>query len=476
MNRFARSAGTRVHWGFAVALFGIAAATAACGGGGGSTAPSQPAAVLTSGQALLTIPNRATTSTSRRTQFVSASAVSVGIAINGGSATFSNISTTSTLCSPTTTGRTCTIPVSALSGSASFAITLYDAANGGGNILGGGTATQTIVSGTPFTVGVVVNGVIATLALSVSPTALPVGTAGTATISATAKDVDGNTIIGPGNYTTPITLTNSDTSGATTISPASLTAPGQTATLTYSGSTSATTSATVGAQVAGVPVSAIAPTVVTFGATTPTPTPSPTPTSTSSSSAQSCGTALTVPGTYTTVTTVGTYAGTTYTANTSSGSTSWITISYASASPTPVPTATATTTAIPSPTPTPTRTPQPVYIYAGTYQLQSGTSGCFSLITSQDGSALSIYNGTGLQGNSGIGSGSPNVSGNYTIGSIVSGTVTSLVVNNLSATGGSGTVSLSNGDSGTITLTARTAFALDEARKLTGQFRSPLSP
>jgi hypothetical protein len=117
-----------------------------------------------------------------------------------------------------------------------------------------------------------------------------------------------------------------------------------------------------------------------------------------------------------------------------------------------------------------------VYIYAGTYQLQSGTSGCFSLITSQDGSALSIYNGTGLQGNSGIGSGSPNVSGNYTIGSIVSGTVTSLVVNNLSATGGSGTVSLSNGDSGTITLTARTAFALDEARKLTGQFRSPLSP
>ena len=271
----------RFRWSFAGALVLIAALTAACGGGSAVAPGRQQAGSLTSGTAQLAIPNRtASSSASRSAQFISASAVSVGIAIDGASPIFASVAASSSACTATSTGRTCAIPVSAPAGNATFAFTLYDAANGGGNALGSGSATQVVVSGTPFTLGVVVNGMVASVVLSVSPSSLTMGTVGTATISATAKDADGNTIIGPGNYALPIALTNSDTSGATSIGPTSLTAPGQTATLSYTGAAVAS-STTVGAQVSGLAAGAIAPTVVAFGpASTPTPSPTPLPTPT----------------------------------------------------------------------------------------------------------------------------------------------------------------------------------------------------
>jgi hypothetical protein len=265
----------RFRLGFAIALLTLTAAIAACAGGGaGSAVPGQPSSAALNGTAVLTIPNGVTSSSVRRSQFVSASVVSVGIAVNGASPTFANVSASSALCSATSGGRTCTIPVSAPPGTATFVLTLYDAPNGGGNALGSGAATQTVVSGTPFTVAVVVNGVVASIALSVSPPSLPVGTPGTATISVTAKDADGNTIIAPGTYSSPITLTNSDNSGATSISPMSIMAPGQTATLTYSGASSVSSSATVGAQVSGIASSAITPTILTLATSATSPNPS----------------------------------------------------------------------------------------------------------------------------------------------------------------------------------------------------------
>lgn len=425
---------------------------------------------MTNGQALLTIPARMSSSTARHSQYVSASAQSVGItAANAAGQVgpfFANVSAGSSLCGTTSGGaRTCAIPVFAPPGSVTFTFALYDAVNGGGNVLGTGSITQTVAFGTSFNVAVAVNGVVASLAIAVSPTALPVtaGTTSTATITATAKDADGNTIIGPGNYAMPIALTNSDTSGATSISPASLTAPGQTATLTYNGASSIPSSATVGAQVAGIPAIAISSTVVTFSGTPNAPAPA------------SCGTPVTLPGTYSTIIATGTYSSTTFTANISSTGSSWFSYAYtAAASPSPGPSSTLTSN--PNPNPTATRTPQPIYDFIGTYQLQSGSRGCFVVITSQDGSPLSIYNGTSLQGASGIGTGGPNVNPPYNVTSVASGTLTSLVINNLGAGGGSGTVSLSNGDTGTVTLTSRLSSSLDEARKLIEQMHHPLMP
>jgi len=468
----------KLRWAVALAVVVSAAATVACGGGGSGPAVSGPPSTaastspeMQSGQATLTIPARVTSSSARTAQYISASVASVAITVNGGTPMIGNVSANATNCTVTTGGaRTCTIQVFAPIGSVTVTFTLYDAANATGNVLGVGSATQTIVFGTPFNIPVVVNGVVASVSIAVSPTALPAGSTGTATITATAKDADGNTIIAPGNYATPIALTNSDTSGATTIAPSSLTAPGQTATLTYNGSGSAGKTATLGAQVPGIPASAITSTVFTLGSGA-APSPSPSPTASSTSSATSCGPALTVPATYTYLVTTGTYSGTTYTASTAANVSVWESFMYTVATPAPSPSAT-TPGPTPTPAPSPTGTPQPVYDYLGTYQLKSGSSGCFTLITSQDGSPLNFYNGSSLQGTSGLGDGFPNVTPPYNITFVNSGSLT-LVVSNLGAGGGSGTATLSNGDSGTVTLTSRISSTLDEARKLTEQVRRP---
>jgi len=474
----------KFRWAVAIAVLVSAAATVACGGGGSGPAvtgpPSTAAATspaMMNGQVTLTIPAQVTTSSTRRSQYISASVQSVGISVTSSFGTvgpiFENVAASSPMCSATSGGaRTCTIPLVAPTGSVTFTFALYDAANGGGNLLGSGSVTQTIAFGTSFNVAVVVNGVVATVAIAVSPTALPAGTAGTATVTATAKDADGNTIIAPGSYATPIALTNSDTSGATTIAPSSLTAPGQTATLTYNGSGSAGKTATLGAQVPGIPASAITSTVFTVGSGA---APSPSPTASSTSGSSSCSAAsTTLPGTYTDLITVGVYSGTTYTASTGQGQNQsiWETLNFTAATPAPSPTGTILT---PTPAPSPTGTPQPVYLWSGMYQLQSGTSGCFTLITSQDGSPLRIYNGTNDQGVSGFAEGAPNISSSYNVTYVNSGSLT-LTISNLSAGGGSGTTTLSNGDSGTIALGARFSSTLDEARKLIEQVRKGPSP
>jgi hypothetical protein len=129
--------------------------------------------------------------------------------------------------------------LTALAGPNTFVFTLYDGPNGTGNSLGSGSVTQTLAPAAPFTVAVTVGGTWKTNQVLVTPLILPIGTAGTATVTATAKDADGYIIIGPGNYTNPITLTDSDTTGAVTLpAAASITAPGGSVTLTYSGSAS----------------------------------------------------------------------------------------------------------------------------------------------------------------------------------------------------------------------------------------------
>ena len=77
-----------------------------------------------------------------------------------------------------------------------------------------------------------------------------------------------------------------------------------------------------------------------------------------------------------------------------------------------------------------------------------------------------IYNRTVAQGTSAYAVAVPNVSGNYTTTFVNNGIVSSIVINNLSASGSTGTASLSNGDTGTITLTARYSSTLDKLRKI----------
>ncbi len=109
----------------------------------------------------------------------------------------------------TQTLSSCTIALNAPVGQDVFTFTLSDAAN---VALATATAAQTILANQTNTVKATFAGIPGSVTLNVSPAALLVSQAGTATIVATAFDADGDEIqggLGP-NYAPPITVTVSD--------------------------------------------------------------------------------------------------------------------------------------------------------------------------------------------------------------------------------------------------------------------------
>jgi hypothetical protein len=231
----------------ATAIALVSLCVSACGGGGTTASPGPAAtAGLAQGHAVLLIPAPTTPSGARRAAFVSPSASSVAIAVNGGAATVADISLTSPLCSTGSGGRTCSVPFSAANGNDTIAFTLYDAANASGNVLGTGSATAT-VAGAPFSVTVAIGGTVAKVVLSAATTSLALGTSTTVPITINAQDSDGNTIIGSAPFASPVTLTDSDTSGSTTLSATSIAAPGTSVTLAYNGGAVTGGAVTIGA-------------------------------------------------------------------------------------------------------------------------------------------------------------------------------------------------------------------------------------
>jgi hypothetical protein len=130
----------------------------------------------------------------------------------------------------------------------------------------------------------------------------------------------------------------------------------------------------------------------------------------------------------------------------SGASGSWTKFTIASATPFPV------YTPVPGTTNPPTI---PIYVYLGTYTVTSATApttGCFYLVTTTDGSPLSSGGAT-----SAAGVGIPNLanySSGYALTSVSHGSLTTIGLT-VSATSGSGTFTLDNGDSGTISLSSR---------------------
>ncbi len=236
----------------------VALTLAGCGGGGsGSATPpavtsigSNTSAVIGSGvigKLSLTVANGvASTSAAHRTvKFVSPGAVSAGISINGGTTVFADVSSTSALCTTTAGVRTCTISVGAPAGQNAFAVSLYAAANGGGALLGSGSNSTTVVTGTAFTVAVGVNPVAASLASS-NNTNFKVGVAGSNTFTPVFADAASQMITGSGNvpnYLFPLTITPNSTH--VTFTPSTLTTPGQQITVAYDGSGAAPASVTI---------------------------------------------------------------------------------------------------------------------------------------------------------------------------------------------------------------------------------------
>jgi virginiamycin B lyase len=209
----------RMRAGYVAAVLLLAAA--GCGGGGGGSAsggssvvaPVTPALHTTTtgnGSVALTIPNRSTTTAERkrRALYVSPASSSLTVAVNSGTPTVADVSAGSTLCTPVSGGRSCTIPVNAPPGTDSFVLDMYDAANGTGNLLATGTGTTTVTAGQPFTLAITLQGVSLSVALipDAGSTLTPAGTNAyslakcfpSQNVDVTGVDADGNAIVGPG--------------------------------------------------------------------------------------------------------------------------------------------------------------------------------------------------------------------------------------------------------------------------------------
>jgi streptogramin lyase len=207
--------------------------------------------VTAQGSAKLFIPARTAQGTQRGTAFVSPSASSVGIAVNGGASTFADVSPTSSLCATVAGGRSCTVPFAPTIGSDTLVITLYAGANGTGSVLGTGSFTTTILANEAFTVAVTLGGVPARIIVSETAT-LTLGTPATVPLTVSVQDAGGNTIIGSGTYAAPLTLSDSDTSGSTTLSTTTVPSPSTTITLAYNGGAVPGSSVTISATAANV--------------------------------------------------------------------------------------------------------------------------------------------------------------------------------------------------------------------------------
>ena len=218
------------------ALFALI--VAGCGGGGGSAGlPAASQAGTATGQATIVIPNAATvtSASTRAPKFISASAVSVKISVPALADQIFSIANGSSNCTTANNARTCTLNFIATAGQPAITVTLYDAANATGNVLGSATTSTAVTAGQAFTLSLTIGGTIKTITINLS-SGFTMGTPGSATVSVSAFDADGNAITS-GTFSQPLTLVNSDTSGAFTLSSTTIAGPTGTSTLTYNGTT-----------------------------------------------------------------------------------------------------------------------------------------------------------------------------------------------------------------------------------------------
>ncbi len=187
----------------------IAVLAAGCSGGGGGTSATPPiAAQQNKGTASVTFTMHWGTGTStiaRNPRYAPLTARSVSVSVNGGTPQYLNAPAT-------------TIVIDAPVGTDTFVFQTYDEQNGQGNVLSRASVTQTIVLGAQNTVSAVLNGVVASVAISLSNPAPNAGVPATVGVTVSGRDADGNIITGAGDYSVPIRLAINDSTNSGTLS------------------------------------------------------------------------------------------------------------------------------------------------------------------------------------------------------------------------------------------------------------------
>ncbi|NNM92182.1 MAG: hypothetical protein HKL92_02470 [Candidatus Eremiobacteraeota bacterium] len=272
--------GSRLSFLFAALL---TAGLAGCGGGGSGGAG--PAAVLPGGPGLpstgaaanahvvISIP-KPSASTGRTPAYVSPATQSISVAVDGGTPTVQNLSSSSPNCSSAGTAypMNCTVPVSATAGSHTLTFITYDQPNAAGNKLSANSISVTFVAGQNPAIPVVLAGVPASFQVASATTMSSSSISGSATtgygflMASTSKilivtlDADGNYIVGPGAPTIAASLTGVTAGSGIAIAPAGGGNPNLfTLASTGAGSAALALTATPSAALAGSALNATVP-------------------------------------------------------------------------------------------------------------------------------------------------------------------------------------------------------------------------
>lgn len=262
----------------ASAAFALAFSLTACGGGGDlPNGPvvndpgggGKPPTELVPVKVTVTIPPRAHQH-GVRPNYISVNTESLVIAlsaVDGQGVTGVNPTTINTVvhahdCSKKADQVVCTATASGSPGDDVFAVTTYDGTNGNGAVLSVGTVSAKIGSRGGIQISnklsLTLNGVIASLKLSVSPNGAKRGKPAEAGVSLVAFDPSGSQIVGPSDFVTPVALAiQGDTSHAFALHGAgesgaslSIVKPTSKITLSYDGNARAS-SVTLAARIDG---------------------------------------------------------------------------------------------------------------------------------------------------------------------------------------------------------------------------------
>jgi hypothetical protein len=146
-------------------------------------------------------------------------------------------------CAATSSGLSCTILLDAPVGNDGLEVTTFGQASAVGGAISIGDTTVNITAGATADASVELLPVVSSVAVSFTPSSLPITSAGTFTATITTKDVTGDVIGGSDDYYQPLTVTTADLGAHVTSSPtlpATFTSPSQNSiTFTYDGAGSA---------------------------------------------------------------------------------------------------------------------------------------------------------------------------------------------------------------------------------------------
>jgi hypothetical protein len=251
----------------------LSAVMCACSGGGstGSLLPrtgSAPAPSSSTQNVTLRfrIPSAqgATSARSRRPLYVSPATQSALVAVNGGTPQLIALTATSPNCTNSGGSLVCTATISAPAGTDIFSETMYATATG--PILSETKTSATIIAGVANTIALTLDGVVASIGLTLANATPPTGEAAQIGLTVTFKDAAGEAIVGSAPFANAIALSDSDKSGITSLSSTSVTSPAAASGVyvTYTGKTLTSATFTGSATGATPGAATLTPSVVAF--------------------------------------------------------------------------------------------------------------------------------------------------------------------------------------------------------------------